>query len=157
MSSRNLSKALPAVLLLAIQAAFAPAHAGPADDASHAVEQWAAAFNAGDLEKTVAAYTGNATVHGTTSPDLAVGTAAVRAYFVPALRNRNQVKMGQAGHVDVLSPDHVLVAGFYEFSGNRPDGQAFAAPARYSFMLIRQDNTWLITHHHSSPRPKPAQ
>ena len=133
------------------------ASAAPADDATAIVEQWVAAFNASDVDKIIATYTSDASVHGTLAPNLAIGTDSLRAYFTPVTRARNQVKMDSNGTATTLSPDHVVLAGFYEFSGTRADGQAFTAPARYTFVLVRRDGAWRIAHHHSSPRPRPAQ
>lgn len=133
--------------------------AGPKEDAFAAIQNWATAFNASDIDKIIAAYTPEASVHGTMSSSLAVETEALRAYFGPAARSRNQVKLVQDGSetATVLGDDQVVVAGFYEFSGTRPDGQAFTAPARYTFVLVRRDGAWRIAHQHSSPRPRPAQ
>ena len=146
-----------AALIVALLAAPSASPAAPADEATAAVERWAAAFNAGDVERVVATYAADASVHGTTAPDLAVGSDALRAYFAPPMRARVQVKMGGDAAAVVLSPAQVVAAGHYEFSGTRPDGQAFALPARYTFVLALRDGTWRIVHHHSSPRPRPAQ
>ena len=132
------------------------AAAAPADDARAALDLWAQAFNAGDLDRIVAVYAPTATVHGTTAPGLAAGTDALRAYFMSAFRGGTQVALGdEAVSATTLSPDHIVLAGFYTFTGKRPDGQAFAAPARYTFVVARSGGGWLIHHHHSSPRPRP--
>lgn len=147
--------AIMASMAALISASGSGALAGPKEDAFAAVRNWAAAFNASDIDKIIAAYTPQASVHGTMATSLAVGPDALRAYFGPPARRRNQVKLAEHGAeaVTVLGDDQVVAVGFYEFSGTRPDGQAFTAPARYTFVLIRQDGTWRIAHHHSSPRP----
>jgi uncharacterized protein (TIGR02246 family) len=129
--------------------------AGPKEDATAAIEQWAAAFNSSDVEKVVANYTSDATVHGTVSPELASGQSAVRAYFSTLPRTKFQVSLGESS-ASVLSGDAVVLAGFYEFSGTQPSsGSAFTSPARYTFVVVRRDGQWKIAHHHSSTRPKP--
>ncbi|TCR70210.1 SgcJ/EcaC family oxidoreductase [Bosea sp. BK604] len=142
---------MPPLILASTSGAFA----GPKEDAFEAVRNWAAAFNASDVDRIIAAYTPQASVHGTMGTSLAVGPDALRAYFGPAARRRSQVKLAEDGAeaMTALGDDQVVAAGFYEFSGTRPDGQAFTAPARYTFVLIRQDGAWRIAHHHSSPRP----
>jgi hypothetical protein len=50
----------------------------------------------------------------------------------------------------------VLAAGFYEFT-RMLDGKPVPAPARFSIAVVKRDSDWLIAHHHSSMRPKPAQ
>jgi uncharacterized protein (TIGR02246 family) len=128
--------------------------AGPKDDAYHAVETWAAAFNAHDLEKIVATYAPNALVLGTLSPGLASTADELRAYFKRSVAAKSEVKLGENAAV-VISPEAVAFAGFYEFSRPGKDG---APPnvnaARYSLVLVKQGGAWKIVHHHSSPRPK---
>jgi hypothetical protein len=38
----------------------------------------------------------------------------------------------------------------------RSFGEASIFPARYTFLLIKQNSAWLIAHQHSSMLPKPA-
>lgn len=130
--------------------------ASPEEDVKATVGRWVQAFNTGNAEQIAATYTADATVYGTMAPDLAAGTEALHAYFAQAARARTQVKLLDAGTVNALSADHAVIAGLYEFSGVRPDGQAFSAPARYSFVLVKDGNDWRIVHHHSSARPRPA-
>jgi uncharacterized protein (TIGR02246 family) len=140
--------------LLAIAAAF-PAIAGPKEDAWSAVDRWAVAFNSGDVEKTVAAYTPDALVLGTASPALASKPDDLRAYFAAASAAKFQVKMGKSSAI-VLAGDAVAFTGFYEFSRTR-DGEQVVIPARFTFIVVRRDGDWKIVHHHSSARPKPPQ
>jgi hypothetical protein len=55
-----------------------------------------------------------------------------------------------------LSDGAVLGTGFYEFT-RMQDGQPVPTPARFTMVLVKRDGNWLIAHHHSSQRPKPAQ
>jgi uncharacterized protein (TIGR02246 family) len=130
--------------------------AGPQEDAYQAIETWAAAFNAHDLDKIVAAYAPNALVLGTLSPGLASNADDLRAYFRRSVAAKSQVKLGENAAV-VLSPEAVIFVGFYEFSRPGKDGAPPAVnPARYSVVVIKQNGAWKIVQHHSSPRPKPA-
>jgi uncharacterized protein (TIGR02246 family) len=132
------------------------AFAGPKEDAYQAVEGWAAAFNAHDLDKIVAVYAPNALVFGTLSPKLASNANDLRAYYKGSVAAKSEVKLGDHAAV-VLSPDAVTVAGFYAFSRPGKDGAPPKVnPARYSFVVVKQGGAWKIVHHHSSPRPKPA-
>jgi uncharacterized protein (TIGR02246 family) len=142
--------------ILIILAVPSQGNAGAQEDAYQVIRQWAAAFNAGDLEGVVGAYAPDALVLGTVSPSLATKPADLRTYFGAALAAKSQVKMGDFSAV-VLSNDVVVFAGFYEFS--RPqDGQAVLTPARFSFVLVkRDDGPWKILQHHSSVRPKPPE
>jgi uncharacterized protein (TIGR02246 family) len=129
--------------------------AGPKEEATAALDQWVAALNSNDVERIVATYLPDATVHGTVSPSLATGADALRAYFTPATKTKVQVKMGDSS-ATALSDDAVVLAGFYEFSGTAPSGP-YTIPARYSFVVAKRDGQWGIIHHHSSQRPKPPQ
>ena len=141
------------VALFASLACWAPLYAGTAEEAYAAVDQWVAAFNANDPERTVAAYTPDAFVLGTVSPGLASSAGDLRAYFGASAAARSQVKMGEWS-ARVLSNDAVVFAGFYEFS--RPvEGKLLTAPARFSFVAVRRDGAWKLLHHHSSMRPAP--
>lgn len=150
----------PAVMALAF--ALLPLPAAAQDDAARngateVVATWADGFNAGDVEKILATYSSDATVFGTTSPDLAAGGEALKAYFTRAAKSGTKVKINAPGTATPIAPDGVVVAGLYEFSGTRADGTAFTAPARYTFVVARKDGAWRIVHQHSSPLPKPPQ
>jgi uncharacterized protein (TIGR02246 family) len=132
-----------------------PVQAGPKEDAYAAVEQWAAAVNAADVERIVAAYTSDALVLGTVSPSLASKPDEIRTYFGPGARAKVQVKMGDSAAA-VLSDGAVAFVGFYEFSRIQ-DGQTITIPARFTFVSVKRDGAWKLALHHSSPRPKPAQ
>ena len=130
--------------------------AGPNEDAYATIEQWASALNGGDLDRVLGTYTSDATLMGTSSPSLAKEPNDLRAYFVPPLKAKIQVKLGE-GKPTAIGDNAVLWTGFYDFSGNRPDGQPFALSARYTFIVVKRDGNWKIVHHHSSLRPKPPQ
>ena len=147
--------------LLVITAASAlltppPGSASPTDDARIATQAWLASFNAGNLDTVVQLYTPDATIHGT-SPSLVTGHEAIRAYLLPALKSATQVKLVNEIKLQTLSADVVLATGCYEFSGTRPDGQKFTVPSRYSFVFVKYEGTWRISHQHSSPAPRPVQ
>lgn len=152
MISRILKMVLGGLLAMA-QAV--PCAAGPREDAFGMVDEWAFAFNSGDVDKIVALYSPEALVLGTVSPSLASTPEDLRAYFGASSVAKSQVKLGERAAA-VLSNDAAVMTGFYEFS--RPGaGQQTVIPARFTFILVRRDEGWRIVHHHSSIRPKPAQ
>jgi uncharacterized protein (TIGR02246 family) len=128
-----------------------------ADDKSDAyavVQKWADAFNAGDVEKTVAAYRPGALLFGTVSPAPTTTADGMQAYFKAAFANKTQVKLGDFVSADV-SADTVSFSGLYDFSRPGNDGQTILIPARYSFVLTKGSGAWLIANHHSSLKPRP--
>jgi uncharacterized protein (TIGR02246 family) len=128
--------------------------AGPADDANAVVDRWASTYSANDAPALVALYAPDAVLLGTTSPVMSEGTEAIRVYFkdLPGSGRSNVIVERRSF---VLSPDAVVVTGFYNFAraaeGNVP------RPSRYSMLVVRRDGRWLIAHHHSSPRSATRQ
>jgi uncharacterized protein (TIGR02246 family) len=115
------------------------------------VERWAQTFNEGDADATATLYAPGATIWGTLGQHLTTSPTDIRTYFVEAARAGLRVRL----QPHVLSPTSetcAIDAGHYEFT-RTPDGQAF--PARYSFVLVKQNGAWMIAHQHSSLLPKP--
>jgi uncharacterized protein (TIGR02246 family) len=134
--------------LLTALFAFAPATAGPLEDAAEVRAQWAGAFNAGDRDKLVALYTKDALFYGSTAP-LFKGQEGVRTYFShlpPGLK----AQMGEQT-VIAVEPDVLLSSGLVDFT--RPDGNA--ASFRLTLALVRVGGQWFIAQHHASLVPKP--
>jgi hypothetical protein len=74
--------------------------------------------------------------------------------FQQATRSGLKVRLG----AHVLQPgggNAAIDCGHYEFS-RAVDGRTMLLPARYSFVLTRQNDAWAIAHQHSSFMPKPA-
>ena len=152
MISRILKMAMLSMLALAHAM---PCAAGPREDAFGMVDEWAFAFNSGNVEKIVALYSPEALVLGTVSPSLTTTPDELRKYFGASSAAKSQVALGERAAA-VLNNDAAVMTGFYEFS--RPvNGQQVVAPARFTFILVRRDEGWRIVHHHSSLRPKPPQ
>lgn len=119
------------------------------------IARWIAAFNAGDVARTVATYAPDALVLGTFSPGLASTPAELRAYFTAAAATQPHATMRDYAAI-VVSDAAVIFSGFYDFSQLR-NGAPVVVPARFSFLAVKRDGEWLIAHHHSSARPKPPQ
>jgi uncharacterized protein (TIGR02246 family) len=136
------------LILLFTQAA---SFAGPAEDANAVVTQWAATFSSNDAEVLLKLYTSDAILLGTVSPVIADTAEARRAYFARLPGSGNKSVIGERRTV-VLSDTAVLVTGFYDFTLIR-DGKADESPARFSMLVVKRGNDWLIAHHHSSARP----
>jgi hypothetical protein len=125
---------------------FMPAvsNAGPAEEGAAAIDRWNAAYNANDLEALLKVYAPDAILQGTSEPQINVGTADLRKYF------RNLPKGGSSNSIHerrifVINDTTVLGVGFYAFRGGRP--------SRFSFLVVKRGDEWLIAHHHSSSMP----
>jgi len=129
--------------------------AGAKEDANAVIDRWSAAYSSNDPEAVVKNYRPDAILLGTVSPVLSQGTEAIRTYFsgIKGSGNKNRI---DERHTLVLSDNAVLVTGFYEFTRMK-DGMPVPAPSRFTMLLIKDGDQWLIAHHHSSPRVQPSK
>jgi uncharacterized protein (TIGR02246 family) len=117
------------------------------------VERWAQSFNEGNADAIAGLYAPGATIWGTLAQKLTISPKDIRTYFIEAARAGLRVKLEE--HVSsVISETCAVDAGQYEFS-RTTDGQTTSFPARYSFVLVKQNGAWMIAHQHSSILPKP--
>lgn len=123
------------------------------DEAYGAVKRWAETFNAGDAEATAALYAAGAVLWGTLGLRLTTSRADITTYFAEAARAGLTVKLGEHT-LSQISQACAIDAGHYEFT-RVTGGPTATFPARYSFVLVMQDGTWMIAHQHSSMLPKP--
>lgn len=124
------------------------------DDAYAIVQRWEAALNVGDADAVAALYAPSATIWGTLAQDLATTITDITSYFHQATRTGLKVKLGRHVLLPVAEVG-MIDAGHYEFS-RAADRQISTFPARYSFVLMKQNGAWMIAHQHSSFLPKPA-
>jgi len=145
------------LLACALAAMLAPAaaKAGPADDANALLDRWVAAFNANDPKAITALYTPDAILLGTSSPVISQGTDQIFQYFARLPNSGTQVRISER-HMLVLDDDSVIVAGFYDYELVQ-GGRAVLAPARFTMVMVKHGDQWLIAHEHSSQRPSAAR
>ncbi len=115
------------------------------------IEQWAHHFNSGDSAAVAALYAPNAVLWGTLAREMTTSPEAIGTYFAEAAGLGLTVRLGACAQRD-LSETATMIAGSYDLFRTH-GGKAIAFPARYSFVLVRRDARWQITHHHSSLRP----
>ena len=144
-------RCLLAVLLLAFAAERGSA--GPAEDASALFAKWKAAYDANDNVAVAKLYATDAILHGTRSRNLTIGREAITNYFKIVVGTGNKVQFVEQ-ELRVISPTTVMAVGFNDFLRNK-DGTVTPEPARFTMLLVKQGDDWLIAHHHSSLRPAP--
>ncbi len=144
------------VLLIAL-VALAPAQvlSGPAEEIDALFARWKAAYDANDNVAVAQLYAQDAILHGTRSRTLTVGREAITKYFTIVVGTGNKVEFVEQ-HLKVLNDTTVIAVGFNDFMRNR-EGKLVPEPARFTMVLVKQGNDWLIAHHHSSLRPPPTQ
>jgi uncharacterized protein (TIGR02246 family) len=129
--------------------------AGPAEEANAALDRFSAAYTANDVDALVQLYAPNAILLGTNSPIISEGRDAIRAYFtnlkLAGSGNKNEI---QERRTIIVNDSAVILTGFYQFT-RMSDGQPVPAPARFTVLLTKVGDQWLIAHQHSSPRATP--
>ncbi len=153
--NRTSTLTLASMLLIAVTLTVRPAIATPAEEANAALDRFSAAYTANDVEALVQLYAPNAILLGTNSPIISEGRDAVRAYFtnlkLAGSGNKNAI---QERRTIVVNDNAVVVTGFYEFT-RMAEGKPVQAPARFTVLLTKVGEQWLIAHQHSSPRAVP--
>lgn len=129
--------------------------AGPAEDAGSLFTRWKVAYDANDNVAVAKLYATDALLHGTRSRDVTVGREAITKYFTVVVGTGNKVEFREQD-VKVLNDKTILVVGFNDFMRNK-DGALTPEPARFTMVLVKQGDEWLIAHHHSSLRPPAKQ
>ena len=127
--------------------------AAPADDAAAVFAKWKAAYDANDNVAVAKLYAPNAILHGSRSNNVTVGREAITKYFTVVVGTGNKVEF-RDHQIVPLNNSFILVVGFNDFLRNR-DGKLVPEPARFTIVLVKQGDEWLIAHHHSSLRPPP--
>jgi uncharacterized protein (TIGR02246 family) len=130
-----------------------PLHAlaGPAEDASAVIDRWVVALSANDANAVAKLYTPDALLYGITSFKLAAGTEAIREYFKSAPEIGKKVTFGER-HMVVLADTAVMGIGVYQFD-SVTNGVRAPRSARFTFVIVKRRDDWLIAHHHSSALP----
>ena len=144
-------------VLLMVLLALAPTQvfAGPAEEADALFARWKAAYDANDNVAVAKLYTTDALLHGTRSRDVTMGRDAITKYFTVVVGTGNKVEFREQD-LKVLNDKTIMVVGFNDFMRNK-DGALTPEPARFTMVLVKQGDDWLIAHHHSSLRPPPKQ
>jgi uncharacterized protein (TIGR02246 family) len=143
------------LMLVLVLLAFASsaAVAAPADEVSAAVDRWATAFNANDVDALVNLYTPDAILVGSTGLARQEGRDTIRGYFARLANSGDKVVIEDRKIVS-LGDNIAYATGFYEFSAMR-EGEVRKTKAGFSMVFVKQGNDWLIAHHHSSVRSSP--
>jgi uncharacterized protein (TIGR02246 family) len=145
------------VLVSTVLFALAPGRAfsGPTEDASALFAKWKIAFDANDNVAIGKLYAEDAILHGTRSGTLTIGREAITNYCEIVVSTGNKVQFIEH-ELRVVNPNTVLAVGFNDFLRNK-HVTLTPEPARFTLLLAKQGDDWLIAHHHSSLRPAPPQ
>ena len=153
---RSFSKVASAALALCmVLLAFgSSALVEPKAEVAAATLAWGQALDGDDPEKVLTLYSDDAVLWGTLSPTVRSNRAALRDYFVTALKVLPGLKVAFGDQLIRVYGNAAINTGYYTFSYVK-DGETKSLPARYSFTFIRNGERWLIVDHHSSAMPTP--
>ena len=131
------------------------AQAQSVEDCQNMAKHWSDIFtNAAAVESMTALFSPNALVFGTGSKELGTTKAEVVAYFTPAYnrkpRYKNEIISQQT--IQIAASVWVL-AGLYEFTSLATDGVKTVIPARFHFVVVRDDGQCKIAAFNSSRVP----
>lgn len=151
---RSVSKVASAALALCmVLLAFgSSALVEPKAEVAAATLAWGQALDGDDPEKVLTLYSDDAVLWGTLSPTVRSNRAALRDYFVTALKVLPGLKVAFGDQLIRVYGNAAINTGYYTFSYVK-DGEAKSFPARYSFTYIKNGERWLIVDHHSSAMP----
>lgn len=130
-----------------------------ADDKANveaAVEAWGKSVADGcksDPHKITNLYAKDGVLWGTLSPSLRSDAAGIQSYFEEACSKLPKLTVAFKDHLVRVYGDTAVDSGTYVFSFEK-DGAKAELPARYTFVLVRDGNSWKIVNHHSSAMPK---
>lgn len=131
-----------------------PAHAGDVEDVAAAARLWADTIGRADPDAMVRLYEEDAVLHGTRSPVIRRGHAAIREYFAEAARVTGlRMKFQEPMQIRVFG-DIAVNTGNYAVTLIE-NGTPRTIPLRYSFVYRRIGSEWKIVDHHSSVIPEP--
>ena len=122
-----------------------------AADANALLDRWITAFNAHDLEAVAQLYTTDAVFFGISSPKLCAGRESIRDNLNGAPETRASVSIIVRSLV-TLSDVTVVASGFYQFDVREGETKV-PKLARFTFVITKHGDEWLIAHHHSSLVP----
>ncbi|HEY7840396.1 MAG TPA: SgcJ/EcaC family oxidoreductase, partial [Gammaproteobacteria bacterium] len=128
--------------------------AGDVEDVAAVARLWAETIGRADPDAMVQLYHEDAVLHGTRSPVVRRGHAAIREYFAEAAKNPGLgMKLAEPMLIRVYG-DIAINTGNYSVTLTE-NGQPRTIPLRYSFVYRKTDGQWKIVDHHSSTIPEP--
>jgi len=132
------------------------AFAGPKEDVAAATAKWGETLAQNDPDKVVSLYAADAVLWGTLSPTVRADRTALRDYFVGAFKVLPDLNVSFGEQLIRVYGNTAVNTGYYTFSYTK-DGEPKTLPARYSLVLVKDGQNWMIVDHHSSAMPTPPR
>jgi uncharacterized protein (TIGR02246 family) len=125
-------------------------------DVTAAIESWGKTVAEGctsDPNKIASLYAKDGVLWGTISPSIRSDEAGIQDYFKGACVKLPKLTVEFKDHLVRVYGDTAIDSGTYVFSFEK-EGVKADLPARYTFVLVKNDGRWQIVDHHSSAMPK---
>ena len=137
--------------------AFAPAIAGPKEDALAAYLKFFELFTTDNHDQLVTLFAPDALFYGTGSVEVVTKPEEVRRYFVAALSGkRGTTKATPFAQTALeLSDTVVAISGKWQSERTLDGKMVTAGPSRNTVVMQKRGDQWLIVQFHNSPTPKP--
>jgi uncharacterized protein (TIGR02246 family) len=116
------------------------------DTARSLAPQWAAAFNAGDIDALLELYDPAAELFASPTAEPIAGIGALRRFFGQLAADRPSVRLAAEAGARRLSDRSAFIEGQYDFAR----GENTWIKAHYRFLLVRHIRSWRISEHHST-------
>lgn len=116
------------------------------------ISQWAAAFSKPTADEICSLYAKDGVLLGTLSPFYRNTPELIKEYFDGMLSLQERCVELSELHIQDYG-NSATCSGFYTFYWNSDDAR-IDLDARFTFVLVKQNERWLIAHHHSSALPK---
>lgn len=118
-----------------------------------AIAQWANAFSMPKAVDICSLYAEDAVLMGTLSPFYRNTPELIKEYFDCLFHQLERSVEIRDMFVQVYG-DTATCSGLYTFHWKSHDEQRVNLEARFTFVLVRQPERWMIVHQHSSALPK---
>ena len=118
-----------------------------------AIAQWANAFSMPTSLEICSLYAEDAVLMGTLSPFYRNTPELIKEYFDSLFHQKERTVEITDIHVQTYA-DTATCSGLYTFHWKSHDEHRVNLQARFTFVLVRQSERWLIIHQHSSALPK---
>jgi uncharacterized protein (TIGR02246 family) len=153
---RRLTTSLAASSVALLLGTASSALADDTADVKAAIENWGRTVAdgcTGDPNKIAGLYAREGVLWGTISPSIRSDAAGIQDYFKGACTKLPKLTVEFKDHHLRVFGNTAVDSGTYVFSFDK-DGARADLPARYTFVLVKNDGQWQIVDHHSSAMPK---
>ena len=117
------------------------------------IEEWMEAVCSNDVNAILSLYKKDGLLLGTLDSEIRKGHDEIKNYFDYFLQFKPCGRISNIIEEDLGNRRIAIANGIYEFDLTE-NGEQTTTPARFTFVLDREDTKWKIHSHHSSKKPE---